>query len=209
MSDGTVLHALTGHSVVGSDGDFEVRNPVYSVDFSPDGVLLATSGADGTAQLWRVSDGQRVRILEGGGITFRASPGSVAKFSADGRTLYTLGDGIIKFWRVADGRLLATFENTGATCLAVGPDGKHFAYGTSAGALALARVPLWIDQVEHAANQLIVRWQGGSGRYRIQRRNSLTRGAWHNFGPPTTATSLTNKITRKPVFYRVQSLPNP
>src|SRR6185295_11676140 len=97
-----------------------------------------TTSADGTARLWRVSDGTQVRVLDGGG-------GWAAKFSANGESVFTLNNGTIKFWWVADGRLLATFENTGATCLAISTDGKHFAYGRGDGALVLAHLPLWVD----------------------------------------------------------------
>lgn len=202
VADGALLRDITGHSVIDTNGDFEVRNKVYAVDFSPDGMLLLTSSEDGTARLWRVSDGQSVRVIEGGG-------GSAAKFSADGKTLYTLNNGIIKFWRVSTGALLDTFENTGATCLAVSPDGKYYAYGRGDGALVLARVPLWIETVTQSAGEIILRWQGGSGLYQSQQRTNLTSGTWENVGSPTVATALTNAVSASPVFYRVQSLPNP
>ena len=108
VSDGSILHTLTGHSYFPPEEyeDETVINPVYSVDFSPDDTLLATSGADGTARLWQVADGTEVRVLDGGGIIGRDLYGSAVRFSADGKTLFTVTTGAIKFWRVADGQLL-------------------------------------------------------------------------------------------------------
>lgn len=199
LSDSSMLHNLTGHSILETNEDDVVINAVHSVDFSPDGSLLLTTGDDGTARLWRVSDGQQVRVLQGGG-------GTAGKFSADGKTLFTLENSAIRFWRVADGRLLSTFENTGACSLAVSPDGKHFAYGHCGGALVLARVPLWVEEVVQAGNQIVLRWQGGSGLYQLQRTTNVVSGPWENVGAPSPATRSTNAITGT-IFYRVQSVP--
>jgi hypothetical protein len=160
--------------------------------------LLATASSDGTARLWRVADGTQVRVINGSG--------SGAKFSADGKLLLTVDAGAIKVWRVADGALLHNYSDAGAGTLAIAANGKYFAYG-SGGAVVLVRMPVVVEETRQDG-QIILRWTGGSGLYRIQRRNDLLRGVWHNFGPPTTATSFTNEITREPIFYRVVSLPN-
>lgn len=201
-SDGMTLHILTGHSFFNPTNEDEtVIHTVTSVDFSPDGTLLASAGMDGTARLWNVSDGAEMRVLSGGG-------GNAAKFSPDGKLLFTVSAGAIRVWRVADGQLLHTYASAGAGPLAVASNGKYFAYGRADGAVVLAHMPMVVEHFRQG-NQIILRWTGGSGLYRIQRRNNLARGKWHNFGPRTTAMSYTNKITREPVFYRVVSLPNP
>ena len=199
-SNYTLLHNLTGHS-----------NHVYSVDFSPDGQLLLTTSLDGTARLWRVSDGQCMRVIEGGG-------GIFGKFSADGRTFFTTdgtgsvdfipGTGTLKYWRTCDGKLLESYDNLGAGPIAVSPAGRHFAYGRSDGALVVAYLPLLITGAELAGDQTILRWTGGSGRYQVQQRYYLEDLDWEDVGEPTTATSATNTFTGN-IFYRVQSLPNP
>ena len=200
VTDRTTLHVLMGHSIIFTNEDDVVINPVWDVDFSPDGALLATVGADATIRLWSVADGMEVRVIN------CMSCGSV-NFSADGKILFTSG-GAIQVWRVSDGQLLYHYTDANAGPLAVASDGKYFAYGRADGAVVLARVPVVVDEVREGG-QIILSWSGGSGLYRIQRRNDPTRGVWHNFGPPTTATSFTNEITREPVFYRVISLPNP
>jgi len=207
VSDGASLQTLSGHSYFAPEDkeDETVINPVYSVAFSPNGELLATSGADGTARIWRVLDGEALHVLQGGGIPYRAYPGSLVKFSCDGKSLYTLAAGVITLWRVMDGRLLTTYDNTGANTLSVNPDGKTFAYGIG-GTLVLARVPLWIEEIQHTGSQVVLRWQGGTGRYQLQQRANLSAGQWENVGNPTTATSVTNAVAGS-VFYRLQSLP--
>jgi hypothetical protein len=200
VSDGAPLHVLTGHSIFETNEDDVVINAVRAVDFSPDGALLVTAGDDGTARLWRVADGQPVRVLPGGG-------GVAARFTTDGKALFTLDNGTIKFWRVSTGQLLAAYPGTGAGTLAVSPDGRHFAYGAG-GALVLARAPLWIEDIQHSGGQVVLRWAGGSGRYQLQCTANLATGSWADVGGPTTATAATNAVTGT-TFYRVQSLPNP
>ncbi|WP_396230063.1 WD40 repeat domain-containing protein, partial [Frankia sp. CpI1-P] len=55
--------------------------------FSPDGSMLATAAADGTARLWDVATGQPLRTLTG----HNGSVWSVA-FSPDGTLLATAAD---------------------------------------------------------------------------------------------------------------------
>jgi dipeptidyl aminopeptidase/acylaminoacyl peptidase len=206
VSDGTPLRELVGHS-----------GNVTSVDFSPDGTLLATAAADGNARLWRVSDGALERVIRGGGGPELFSLGSVAltraRFSVDGKSLLTLSNGAVRFWSVSDGRLLLTYPNLEAFSMAVSPDGKHFAYGTGSafttnGVVALARMPLLITDLARADGHLILGWSGGSGRYQLQRTTNLATGPWQNVGEPTTATAATNPVAGT-LFYRVQNLPAP
>src|SRR5213594_2025209 len=41
LSDGSLLHILTGHSFISTNEDETIIRPVYCVDFSPDGTLVA------------------------------------------------------------------------------------------------------------------------------------------------------------------------
>ena len=189
LADGKLLRTLT-------HGD-----TVYSVDFSPDGTMLASASADGAARLWRVADGEVVRVIEGGG-------GNTARFSADGKLLLTVNAGTIHVWRVADGRLLQSYTNANAGPLAVASNGKYFAYGRTDGAVVLAWMPLWISEISQTNNEITLRWEGGRGRYQLQACRSLGSSQWQNLGPPTTNTTVTSACMA-PIFYRVQSLPNP
>lgn len=202
VSDGQTLQVLTGHSFFSPTNEDEtVIRTVWGVDFSPDGTLLATIGDDGTTQLWRVSDGERVGILPSGSGYF-----SAVKFSANGKWLYTLVNGLIKFWRVSDGQLLDTFDGVLANCLTVASDGKHFAYGGYGGTLVLAYTPTVITNITHKHFHTMLQWEGGSGSYQVERRRLGSDAKWHKVGRPTLATAAC--VMGRPVFeYRVVSLP--
>jgi len=173
---------------------------VNSVDFCPDGTQLATASADGTARLWRVSDGTEVRVLEGGG--------GRAKFSADGRLLISLSDGTFRIWQVTAGTSAGSITNTGAVVFDISKNGRYYAYGRDDGAVVLARMPVVIMETAVTDGQLILSWTGGSGLYQVQQCTNLSTSAWENLASPTTATAVTNTVSANPVFYRVQSLPN-
>lgn len=199
VTDGALLHILTGHSFISTNEDETVYNAVWSVDFSPDGTLLATIGDDGTTQLWRVSDGTRLRTLPSG-------PGYFVRFSANGQWLYTMVGGDIKFWRVSDGVLLDTFTGVSATCLDVASNGKYFAYGSSNGGVVLAYTPTVITSLTQQRFHTTLQWDGGSGRYQVERRRFSANARWHKVGRPTVATAAC--FLGRPAFeYRVVSLP--
>lgn len=116
MSDGTIITTLSGHS-----------DDVHSVDFSPDGTLLASGSDDNTIKLWNVSDGTLRTTLKGhtGWVC------SVA-FSPDGTLLASgSGDLTIKLWNVSDGTLIETFKGHPFShyecCVDFSPDGKLLA----------------------------------------------------------------------------------
>ena len=75
-----------------------------SIDFSPDGNIIATDSAYRTATLWN-RDGTEIAVLDG-----HSSGVEAVRFSPDGETLVTASsDGTAKLWQV-DGTLLANLE---------------------------------------------------------------------------------------------------
>jgi WD40 repeat protein len=81
---------------------------VTAVRFSPDGTLLATSSRDRTANIWKVSDGTRLRPLGGFALTV-----TDIVFSADNRyTAASSIDGTIRVWELKSGNMLASAGQT-------------------------------------------------------------------------------------------------
>jgi len=148
-----------------------------------------------------MSDGRQVRVIPSINCT-------VVKFSADGKLLLTANLGPINVWRVSTGQLLCSYPSANALPLAVAPNGRYFAYGQFDGSVVLAYMPLWIEGITQTNGEVNLRWQGGSGRYQVQARSDLIGGLWQNLGPVTTNTFFTHTCL-SPMFYRVQSLPNP
>ena len=68
-----------------------------SLDFSPDGRLLASAGEDGVVQLWGVAKGEAVARL----VHHHGAARSV-RFSPDGRFLASGGDdGSVRLWELS------------------------------------------------------------------------------------------------------------
>jgi WD40 repeat protein len=108
---------------------------VNRVAYSPDGRLLATAGADGTARVWEASTGTALAVLHG-----HTGTVWIAAFSPDGRLLVTAGaDGIARVWEASTGTALAELRgHTHAVWIAAfSPDGRLLA---TAGADGTARV---------------------------------------------------------------------
>jgi WD40 repeat protein len=107
------------------------NNGTTSVDFSPDRLLLASGGRDGTAKLWHLPDMTLIRTLQ-------AAPGYrprvfAVAFSNDGRLLAVGGQAGVSLFRVADGVLIRKMSPVvSTTSLAFSPDGQILAAGSNA-----------------------------------------------------------------------------
>jgi len=129
VSDGTLLHTLTGHN-----------EPIFAISLSPDGRLLASGSDDNTVKLWRVSDGALLH-------TFGGHSDNVAgvAFSPDGRQLASAAhDHTVKVWWVGDGALLHTLtgdERYFPASLAYGSDGHRLVSGTFNGRIMIWAIP--------------------------------------------------------------------
>ncbi len=98
---------------------------IYSVAFSPDGKVLATSDTNGEICLWQVADGKQL-------LTFTGHAGWVRSiaFSPDGSTLESGStDQTVKLWEVSTGQCLKTLQGHTAWVRAVAfsPDGQILA----------------------------------------------------------------------------------
>lgn len=102
-------------------------NNVLSVDFSPDGKIIASASDDKTIKLW-TQNGRLIRTITGhtGGVL------SVS-FSPDGEIIASTSvDNTTKLWR-RDGTLITTLEGhtNDVTCLAWSPDGQTIVTGSA------------------------------------------------------------------------------
>ena len=111
---GSGLRVLTGHTGV-----------VHGVAFSPDGTLLATTSADGTARIWDTATGQpRTTVIGPGGTLLGVA------LSPDGTLLATASrDGTARIWDTATGqpRTTLTGHTSWVNGVAFSPDGTLLA----------------------------------------------------------------------------------
>lgn len=130
VSDGSLVRTLEGGH----------NSAVWSVAFSPDGTLLATTAAaeDGTINLWQVNGGTLLRQITG-----HASRVRDVVFSPDGQKLASASiDWTVRLWNVADGTQLQRLAgHQGAIWrLVFSADGQYLHTGGSFGELITWRV---------------------------------------------------------------------
>lgn len=90
VPDGELIRSIDWHT------------DVYSIDYSPDGTMLASANFDGTIKLWSVTDGQQLKSL-----TTNSLKALSVCFSPDGKILASGGeDSSIRLWSIPDGKII-------------------------------------------------------------------------------------------------------
>jgi WD40 repeat protein len=104
---------------------------VRSINFSPDGSMMASSSEDGNTFLWETSGWSLVKNLQTKG-------SNDLVYSIDNLVLAVGGEGI-EFWDTSSGNLLTEIPGTPGTLtkLAVSPDGKILVAGSTDGTIRL------------------------------------------------------------------------
>jgi WD40 repeat protein len=140
VSDGALLQTLS----IGT----ELSPNVFTVSFSPDGLLLA-AGTDAlhTIKVWHVADWSLFRSFSFGNEIFGYGQSNLAwtpdsAYLVGGRTVYPTPLAI-RFWNVTSGTLAGEFsDNTDRAIyyIAFTPNGRAFAY-TASDNVVVARTP--------------------------------------------------------------------
>ncbi len=147
-----VWNASNGYQLGRIDGAHS--GPIRALIFSPDGKSLASSASgDRATKLWNTSGWALVRTIDSGGSDSLA-------FSPDGRWLYTASSDV-QVWDIATGRLVRTLgeKSLSLTSLALSPDGRLLAGGTSGEGSAHMAVLLW-DTASGALQQTLLGHSG-------------------------------------------------
>ena len=125
--------------------------PVYDVEYSPDGLRLATGGADAVLRLFDTKSGRELLRVPTGQTEVNA-----VAFSPDGKTIATTGDdGTIRLWEAQDGQPRLRIE---------GPRGRH--------AFSVLFTTDGRQLVSTANDPLIRIWNTQTGELEAELRNS-------------------------------------
>jgi hypothetical protein len=132
----TSLHRVNfQHANLSKSMFAESLSGILSIDFSPDGTLLATGDVDNTIQIWRLADRQPLLALQG-------HTGWIwsVRFSPDGRTLASgSNDACVRLWDVQTGQCLQVLQGHTDWIWSVSfsPDGRMLASGSTDASLRL------------------------------------------------------------------------
>jgi len=110
------------------------RGIVFATQYSPDGLQIASGGADSTVRLWDARTGQLERTLTGHQQSvFRV------EYSPDGRLIASVSrDRTARIWNVTTGRVTQEWADESAVYgLAISPNGETVATSTTEGKVML------------------------------------------------------------------------
>ncbi len=130
LAAGQIIASLAGHTSV-----------VLALDFSPDGVMLASGGADRTVRVWRKTAGNEWQLLR---LLYAEAQVQSVKFSPDGQWLAIATESRTYLYRVSDWQLVSTFA--GRAPLVFATDSTRLYAAGLNGLIYIWRVPegtLW------------------------------------------------------------------
>jgi len=132
--DGEKITALSEPARIFNEGH---RNTAFGVSFTSDGRFLVSSSADRTLRIWDVASGVTVRVLQG-------HESMVTDVAVQGDQIFSISsDGMIKRWNATTPYQYAievdSQEETEKqlSAVALSPNGKLVAVGSTAGSLRL------------------------------------------------------------------------
>ncbi|MBX5449408.1 WD40 repeat domain-containing serine/threonine protein kinase [Thermogemmatispora sp.] len=107
------------------------NNGIYAVAWSPDGQLIASSGADGSVQIWEALSGRLLQLCQG-----HRGPIYGLAWSPDGQCLASAGrDGTVRLWSLSSGKELTSYQGHTSYVYGVAwsPDGQALASASDDG----------------------------------------------------------------------------
>jgi RHS repeat-associated protein len=117
LSDGALVRIFYGAS-----------DTIYSVAFSPNGMLLAAGSGDRAVRIWQVSNGSLLQTL-----TSHTSSVNAVAFSPDGSMLASgSSDRTVRLWNLSNGTVIRTLQGhtSGISSLSFSANGNLLASGS-------------------------------------------------------------------------------
>jgi len=157
---------------------------IYSIAFSPDGELIATSDGKSADRiiLWEATTGNRLRIF-----TSDVKTGKQLQFSRDGKTLVSAGVDLVQFWSLDNDQLMRTIKpDCGAYALFAYDDETSVLAVTECGnrdsnviALLDAKTGRRINQLDGHTSVIWSLDLSPDGRFLVSSSGDLTIKLWN------------------------------